>query len=54
MTSVVEFVLVLAGVSIAALAAGGFGTYYFRKRAHARRLKRHFASKTQAGRPTQS
>ena len=54
MESAIEFILVLLGVSICVLILAGLITANLRKRAHSRRLKRHFASKNQAGRPTQS
>ena len=54
MTSTVEFVLVLFGLLGTALIIAGVVTVQLRKRAHSRRLKRHFSSKNQAGRPTQS
>ena len=45
MTSAVEFLLVLAGAMVAAVVVGGFVVYQYRKRAHSRRLKRHFNAK---------
>ncbi len=54
MNSAIEFALVLLGVSIPAMVGAAFVAVHLRRRAHARRLKRHFSSKNQPGRPTQS
>lgn len=54
MAGAVEFIVLLVIVMIGVLGIGGFLAFYLRKRAHARRIKRHFAAKVQTGRPTQS
>ncbi len=54
MSSAIEFVVILLTVMVAVLGFGIFATVRFRKVAHTKRLKRHFASKVQDGRPTHS
>ena len=53
MDSQMDSVVMLLGTLLAGAAIVVGGTVYWRKRAKAQRLKKHFNSKTQAGRPTQ-
>jgi hypothetical protein len=53
-TSEVEFIVYLLGILFVTLIVGGVAAYKLRKRAYERRIKNHFKSKTQPGRPTQS
>ena len=54
MTSEIEFIAYLLGTLFVSLIIVGVAVYKLKKRAYARRIKNHFKSKTQPGRPTQS
>lgn len=53
MSDVLEFVLILTGTLLISIVVVGVIWVRLRARAEARRIKQHFASKRQPGRPTQ-
>ncbi len=54
MKSELQFIIYMLGIMSVTLIVVGFATYKLRKRAYERRIRKHFKSKTQPGRPTQS
>lgn len=54
MKSELEFIVYLVGLLTLTLLIVGVAVYKLKKRAYERRIKNHFKSKTQPGRPTQS